>query len=244
MKQAMLCLLAALLMLGGCAATQDDPFRVDTVVRIPVDPTQEPAAAPSELPTLPPTEAATEAPAEPAETEAEAAKKASSSKGSSGKTSSGKTETPKVTAPPPEPTAGLPEQSYDPSSYSIGSLESGLMDAINANRAENGAEELRVSGKLSGIAHLRAREGTVVYDHTRPDGRDYSTALTDYDYGYGTVKELMIHTSDNGDAQAIAQRWFDSDAYRKILLSDTYHTVGVGVCNSGGSFYLVCLLVG
>ena len=243
MKRAALCLLAAALLFGGCAATQDDPFRVDTVVRIPVDPTDAPTEAPSEAPTAPPTEAATEAPAQPPATKE--VKKASSSKGSSGKGSSSKSEKPKATEPPvtDAPTDPPLPASYDPASYSIGALEYDLLDAINAYRAENGAGELSASGKLSGIAYVRAREGVTAWSHTRPDGSSYTTALSDYGYSYAAVTELMVRISGSG-ADAVLEKWKASESHSKSLLSGDYDTAGIGVFQYGGRTYLVCLLAG
>ena len=84
MKRVALCIFAALLIFSGCAATQEDPFRVDTVVQIPVDPTDAPTepetGAPTDEPTEAPTEQPTEAPTGPKET---AAKKATTSSKSS-----------------------------------------------------------------------------------------------------------------------------------------------------------------
>ena len=243
MKRTALCLLAAVLLLSGCAATREDPFRVDTVVRIPVDPTQAPTEAPTEVPTAPPTEAVTEAPTEPLATEAP--KKTSSSKGSSGKSSSGKPEKTKATEPPATdaPTDPPLPASYDPSAYSIGSLEYDLLDAINAYRIENGAGELSINGRLSGIAYVRAREGVAAWSHTRPDGSSYTSALSDYGYSYGAVTELMVRISGS-DANAVMEKWRESKSHSKSLLSSDYDTVGIGIFYSGGRAYLVCLLVG
>ena len=47
MKRVILCTLAFLLLTCGCAQTQEDPFRVDTVVLIPVDPTEAPTEQPA-----------------------------------------------------------------------------------------------------------------------------------------------------------------------------------------------------
>lgn len=249
MKRMMLCFLAVLLILSGCAAAQDDPFRVDTVVQIPVDPTDAPTQAPTEDSTEPPTEAPTEAPTEvptkPAPTEEP--KKSSSSKGSSGKGSSGKTEKPKTTEPAAvetvAPTQAPTEPPFDPSSYSIGGLEYDILDIFNGYREESGSSGLTISGKLSGIAYLRAKEAADSWSHTRPDGRSYTSALSDYGYGYSTVEELMV-SSGSSDAEILAAGWLGSSSHSSKLLSESYSKVGIGVYRAGGMTYVVCLLVG
>lgn len=128
-------LLGVLLLCSGCGM-EEDPYRVDTVVRIPVDPTEAPAAtetaepveteAPMEESTEEPTEAPTEAPTEEPEQAPEATeapKKTSSggSKGSSNKNnstnkgSSSKETEPKETKPAPtEAPATEPEVTEPP----------------------------------------------------------------------------------------------------------------------------------
>ena len=55
MKRVALCFLAVMLLTCGCAQTQEDPFRIDTVVYIPVDPTDAPTEATTESATEEPT---------------------------------------------------------------------------------------------------------------------------------------------------------------------------------------------
>ena len=245
MKRFAIFLVATAMLLSGCAATQDDPFRVDTVVRIPVDPTDEPTVPATEEPTEPPTEVPTEAPTEP--TEMEAPKKSgSSSSSSSGKGSSSKNDKPKETDPPATepPTEVPPEPPYDPSSYSIGSLEYGILAEINSQRTDTNQTDLTISGKLSGIAYVRAKEAATSWSHTRPDGRDYTSVLSDYGYGYGAVAELMVSTSGSGSADSVMTKWMASESHSNKLLSSSFSKVGIGVYRSGGVTYVVCLLVG
>lgn len=274
-----LCLCCVLL--AGCGKSEN-PYRVDTVVRIPVNPTE--ATAASE-PTQPPE---TEAPAETAEaTEATEAPKAPSGKtstggkSSSGKTSSGKSQSagkkqeteettgqgsitiisgsvketePKVieiaatepeTEPPTEPpeTATPTEAPYDPSDYSVGSLEYAIADEMNACRLEAELPELTVSSRLCGIAGLRARETAQFWGHTRPDGRDYTTAMSDYGYGFSTSAENLVNVSGSGDAAVIVSKWMNTSSKNNILNED-FTTAGIGIYRTGGVTYVVSLLVG
>jgi uncharacterized protein YkwD len=250
MKRYLILLLAVGLTLTGCASAQaKDPFKVDTVVMIPVDPTEVPTEEPTEAPTGAPTESPTEAPTEPKET----APKKTSSGGSSGKGSSGKTQRPKETEPPftdppvveNPPLMEIPtEPPYDPSSYSIGNLEYAMLDAMNAYRADAAIGELTINKKLSGIAYLRAQEAVDYWSHTRPDGRSYTSALSDYGYSYGSSAELMVYATGNGDAAAMVGKWMDSASHSEKLLSDGFSKVGIGVYRTGGMTYVVCLLVG
>ena len=265
-KRTVILLLAALLCTG--CAFREDPYRVDTVVRIPVNPTEQAEETqPTELPE-------TQAPTQEPETvpPTEGAKKPSSSgnKGSGNKGSSNKKEEtkPKETIPPQtepettrpaetmpeitEPEATLPPETenretependlYDISGYTVGALEYAMRDRINAERTENGLAECSFSSRLSAIASCRANEISQVWSHTRPDGRHYSTVLNDYGYGAGSVTELLVYITGNGDAEEIVGKWLSSDSHRESLLGG-YATIGIGVYRAGGYTYVGCLL--
>ena len=143
-----------------------------------------------------------------------------------------------VPATEPEPTE--PEL-YDISGYSLGSLEKSMAAAINAYRAEEGAGELSLSSRLSAIASCRGYEISRVWSHTRPDGRDYRTVLSDYGYG-GSARELLVYVSGSGDAQSIVDKWMASDSHRELLLG-AGSTVGIGIYRANGYTYIACLLV-
>ena len=247
-----------LVLLTGCAG-RDNPYKVDTVIRIPVDPTEAvvETVTETEAPTEAPTEAAaTEETAEP--TEAASEKKPSSAKkstASSKKSSSTKKKTPSKqekpketelpTQPPTEPeeTAAPTEPEFDPSGYSAGKLERAILEEVNDSRGGQEAGELTMSAKLCGIAALRAREAARVWSHTRPDGSNYTTAMSDYGYSFSTSAEIMAHASGSGKASAIVGKWLDADSREKLLSSD-FTKAGVGVYREDGTVWVVMLLVG
>lgn len=238
------------LCLAGCG--REDPYRVDTVVRIPVDPTEstQETAAETEAPAE--TAAATEAPEPTEETVSGSGKpsggKGSSSSGSKKPSGSGtkateppETEPLATETPATEPPATEPP--YDPSNYSVGSLEYAILDQINAYRREAGLSELSISTKLCGIAGLRAMEVAQSWSHTRPDGRSYTTAMSDYGYGFGTAAENLAFAAGSGDAAAIVSEWMEAST-RDNILGNGFTTSGIGVFRSGGGIYVVNILVG
>ena len=261
--------LALLVSLTACG--REAPYRVDTVVRIPVDPTE----APAEVTVEP----ETEAPTQPEETEEPVAetesseKKPSDSKNHSNKNSSNKkpasgnqstepaatqppaTEPPaaeapatepEMTEPPrtePEETAPATEPPYDPSPYSVGSLEYAILAEINTARVENGLSELSLQTRLCGIAAIRAEEISRVWSHNRPDGSYYTSVLAEYGYGYGTSAEHLCYVSGSGDGAAIVSKWMNAEN-RDSLLDAAFTTVGIGIYRNGGVTYVACILTG
>lgn len=276
--------------LTGCGKGQsyENPYRVDTVIQIPVDPTE------------PPTEpVSTEAPAQPEETEVEqttpvteppasSGSTSAGSKSSSGKTSTkssssgtGKTtssksgssgSTAKATQPsatespatqpaetkpaqtqPPEtePPATEPvetqpptEPAYDPSGYSVGSLEYAVLEQINLYRDEAGVAALSMNEGLCAVASVRAYEISVLWSHTRPDGRGYATVLSDYGYGYADAAENLIYVSGSGDAASMVAKWMSSEKNKNVLISESFAAAGIGIYRANGVTYLANLLIG
>ena len=159
-------------------------------------------------------------------------------------TESAATEPPETEPSATEPAATEPEPTeadlYDISGYSLGSLEKSMATAINAYRAEEGLGELSLSSRLSAIASCRGYEVSRVWSHTRPDGRDYRTVLSDYGYG-GSAQELLVYVSGSGDAQSIVDKWMASDSHRELLLG-AVSTVGIGIYRANGYTYIACLL--
>lgn len=257
-KSILMLVLVCALLLTGCGRTEN-PYQVDTVVRIPVDPTDAPTAAPTEAEeTAAPTETQVpEVVTEPTEATEEKAENSVKKPTSAKNPTSGKkpesspkpadTEplaTEPATQPPTEAaeTIAPTEPPYDPSDYSVGSLERAVLDEMNAYRAEAGLGELSISKKLSGIAALRAEEALEIWSHTRPDGRNYSTAMSDYGYGFGASAENLAHASGSGDAAAMVSKWMDTDSKSNIL-NENFTTAGIGVSHSGGATIVAVLLV-
>lgn len=256
MKRVVLCILA-LLLCCGCAQTQEDPFRVDTVVVIPADPTAPPTETPTEAPTEAATEMPTEPPTEPEETAAPEKTTSYKSTGSGSKTSSsGKkpastTEKPKETNPPVAeqtpalPPALTPEQPpYNPATYTLSELEHMVLLELNRCRLENELGELVINERLSGIAHLRAQEASVLWSHTRPDGRGYTSALTDYGFENELTAELMFQGPVDADAVYCVAKWMGYKASRRDICNGDFTTAGIGIYSNEGYTFVVCLLIG
>lgn len=286
MKREMILLLLAALCLTGCSR-EENPYRVDTVIQIPVDPTEDPTAPPADTEsTEPETEPAEETPA-PTEKVPSTKKSTGITSGKStgkssgtGKTSSGKSSkketasdntketkpaqeqtepvetTPPVTEPPttqppatepPEtapPETAPSELSYDPSGYSVGNLEYGVLERINAYRTEAGVPPLAMDENLCAVASVRAYETSILWSHSRPDGRGYASVLTDYGYAASGAAEHLVYVSGSGDAAKIVSKWMSAEKNQESLLRGDCPAAGIGVYRNGGVTYLACLLIG
>lgn len=144
-----------------------------------------------------------------------------------------------------EPTATEPPETepplYDISDYTVSDLEYAMLDRINEYRLEEGLEEMWLDEYLCAIASYRGYEASLVWSHTRPDGRGYWTVLDDYGYGGGASGELLGYAT--GDGAAVVDKWMNSESHRTLLMG-TSSTLGIGIYYAGGVIYVACLMVG
>ena len=263
-------ILPLLLGMMGCGNFKEkDPYRTDTVIYIPAEPTE------------PATEVITEAigTEEAEETEETVpettAKTSTSSSGTAKKPSSSSSKKPSssakpattpttettvpateaTTAPTEEPATEavteettVPEETepplYDISGYVAGSLETAMMDEINSYRTAEGLSELSKSSRLCAIASARAYEVCQSWSHTRPDGSSYRTVFRDYDFGCSTSAENLIYTSGGEGAAALVSKWMGAEGNRNNLMNAGFTTVGIGIYKANGYVYIACLLAG
>lgn len=282
MKREIILFIMVALCLAGCGR-EENPYRVDTVIQIPVDPTEAPTEPEAtkiqtEPETVPEeTGTPTEKPSSPQKSSGGSSKKNSGTSSGSNKAGTEKsnkkntsTDTatttkpveavsvqtePKETAPaatqPPQtepptepPTIPPTEPPYDPSGYRVGSLEYAVLEQINGYREEAGLPPLSMDEGLCTVASVRAYEISVVWSHTRPDGRSYASVLSDYGYSSAGAAENLIYTSGNGDAAKMVAKWMSADKNCSTLMSESYTTAGIGIYRSGGVTYLANLLIG
>ena len=52
-----------------------------------------------------------------------------------------------------------------------------MIDLINEEREQRGKDSLVINEELMDDAALRAEESSIKFSHTRPNGKDYSTAI-------------------------------------------------------------------
>ena len=182
-------------------------------------PTTVPTTAPTTSPTTVPTTAPTEATTAPTEPEIIPSEEP--------------TEVPSETQPP----------IYDISGYSVGALETAMMNEINSYRAAEGLGELEINSWLCAIASARAYEACQSWSHTRPNGTYYTTVFEDYGYGCGASAENLLYTSGGEDAATLVARWMGSEGNRSSLMNAGFYTIGIGAYYDNGFAYLACLVV-
>lgn len=257
-----LLIFTVLLMLTGCKVVQD--IKPDTIVDIPLHPTEIETQPATEGQTVPVTEEQTIPATEPTtvpETQPKTQSGGSNSgskkpgKGSSGKdNSSSKDPTkPKATQPPTDPPTEAPTDppteaptappSYDPAGYNPTGRDRGIAEAVNHYRAEAGLPPLTLDGRLCAIASVRAWEASRIWEENRPDGSAGISVLGEYGYGYAAAAQNLYFGTAGGDT--IVKKWMDSESRKANVLMESATTIGVGSYKGDdGLTYVAAFFVG
>lgn len=163
---------------------------------------------------------------------------------------------------PPQPTTSTPSEKPNTTDTSVmsqaelNSVAEYFFQLVNQERAKVGAQPLTRKDELDGAAKTRVAETFTVLGHTRPDGRDFSSILTDIKYGtprediwssdginwnktivydYGVSGENLAHigNTDKQECKNLAERFFtnlknSSGHYRNMTDSD-FGCTGIAV---------------
>ena len=125
---------------------------------------------------------------------------------------------------------------------SSGSAQQYIQDILrltNQYRAEVGVPALTLDSKLSSAAQKRATELVSTPSHTRPDGTDCFTVLTEYGINYWACGENIAYGQQNG--VSAATWWRNSPGHYGNMTAQKFAKIGIGAYYSGGRWYWVQL---
>lgn len=151
------------------------------------------------------------------------------------------TEAPETEAPstpiPPEtetPETEAPEQSV--------SMAQQVANLVNQERAKAGLSPLTLREDLTAAAQIRAKETAVSFSHTRPDGSNFHTVLTQQQISYRRSGENIAWGQPT--AQAVMNAWMNSQGHRANILNASYEYIGIGYyTDSQGTPYWTQLFI-
>ncbi len=124
-----------------------------------------------------------------------------------------------------------------------GDYNSGILELVNQYRKQTGLNSLKYSGKLQKAADVRAREIVTLFDHTRPDGSNCSTAVTESGISFSAFGENIFMCSGvtNLTSKLIFDAWMDSPSHRENILREGFTDMCIGIYSADGSTYAVQL---
>lgn len=114
---------------------------------------------------------------------------------------------------------------------------SDLQQAVNDARAAAGLPGLVTSPELSAAAAQRAKELTQSFSHTRPDGKDYHTAVTEAGGSFGSIGENLFYGTQT--VTEVQNAWNGSQIHLDNILYDGFSHIGIGVAKTADNVYVV-----
>lgn len=101
-----------------------------------------------------------------------------------------------------------------------------VLELVNDERKKAGLNELTLNSNLSKMSEKRAKEISVNFDHVRPDGSSWTTALDDYDISYSYAGENIAAGYDS--PEAVVEGWMASEGHRANILNPNFTEMGIG----------------
>ena len=148
-------------------------------------------------------------------------------------------ERPEIPQPPHQPEIPQsPEQPDTPENNGSPDTDGGVQDPgaetpaaqvlalVNAQRARAGLGSLSLDPEASKAAGVRAREIQISFSHTRPDGRDFSTALSEAGASFRASGENIAYGQRL--AEQVMDVWMNSAGHRANILNPGYSRIGIG----------------
>lgn len=108
-----------------------------------------------------------------------------------------------------------------------------VLDLVNKERNANELSSLRMDYDLQVAAMKRAAEISLDFNHTRPDGSDYTSVNTKV-YGENIAFNFK-------GAEEIMNLWMNSEGHKNNILYNGYKSIGIGCFKNGEVYYWVQL---
>ena len=124
------------------------------------------------------------------------------------------------------------------SSTSMAGLEAGVLQQLNAVRADHGLSALRTNAKLAAAASQHSREmaNDGYFEHNSVDGTSFATRIAKW-YPLGSfhswiVGENLLWSSPSVDPPEAVAMWMRSPGHRANILNPRFREIGIGAVYS------------
>lgn len=109
-----------------------------------------------------------------------------------------------------------------------------VLAETNRERLGEGMEPYSTFPHLQTAARVRSGELETLFEHVRPNGSSWATAVTEAGLGYTIAGENIA--AGYGDARQVVTAWMASPDHRSNILDGSYAHMGVGFA-TGQSYY-------
>ena len=145
---------------------------------------------------------------------------------------------PETVLPGPQPPSGEDVETDG----EISAFAEEVARLVNEERAKAGLPLLTVDPGAAAAAQIRAKEIQTSFSHTRPDGRNFSTALTEAGARFAGAGENIAY--GQATPRQVMDVWMNSSGHRANILNESYTSIGVGYeRNSAGVAYWTQLFI-
>lgn len=111
-----------------------------------------------------------------------------------------------------------------------------VVSLVNKERAKGGLAPLTMDIKISAAAQVRAKECEQSFSHTRPDGRNFATALKEQEVSYRRAGENIAWGQRS--PEEVVNAWMSSKGHRANIMNANFTKIGVGYYqNARGTNY-------
>lgn len=104
-----------------------------------------------------------------------------------------------------------------------------MLKLTNQARLAAGLTPYSTFSTLQSTAEVRKQELTALYSHSRPNGSECFTVLTEGGLGYDCAGENIA--AGQTSPQAAVAAWLDSEGHRQNILDDKFTHIGTGYTN-------------
>lgn len=114
---------------------------------------------------------------------------------------------------------------------------------VNEERAREGLAPLSIDPKVQTAAQIRAEECEQSFSHTRPDGTNFSTSLSQQGVTYKRSGENIAWGQQS--PEEVVNAWMNSSSHRANIMNSRFTKIGVGYHqNANGVNYWSQLFIG
>lgn len=131
-------------------------------------------------------------------------------------------DTPVASTPKETPVATTPKSDDFATQYA-----NEVLRLVNIERSKQGLSQITISKQLVSPANTRAVEIKKQFSHTRPDGREWSTVLNDYNVSVNYGGENLAYGYNT--AESVMEGWMNSPGHRANILNKNFNQIGIGV---------------
>ena len=110
-----------------------------------------------------------------------------------------------------------------------------MLDAINKRRAKAGVCQLTFRSDLNKVAALRVNEVTKKFSHTRANGKNWVSILTENGVAHEAAGENLACRIN--DPEQVVSAWAMSPSHNRCMLNGDYAHAGIGTVTVNGCTY-------